>query len=382
MLEVGSFYLFTSDNVTPCFTPEKGESNREYVDEPFYMVYKGKEYSFMQHILTPAVDCRCECISISPIKFNVEKLYSRILLDEVKYKQREVIKEMLKDIVGTVSELDAEAIAKVAIPYQYHDLPIMHTLAFETLKSYLESAAGKEEYGGSYMGATSAEEEFISVLTVLFGHRVAYAASKLRETGFLSIKWEDNKFKIYYKDEELQDFISKIGNAVGVKTSEKDSMLQEIKDLVNRNNSLEPLSSIADDVSVFRNWYDKLYDDRKEVLLMTNQEIAMAAAHNDTTTLARYGVFGLRQTMWLIAKALPVGCDTDIFNFYETMYRYINSEGWNRLSIDCPVLYECVCNMSSIMREEDGLSELKAEVEKISTSYLAKYLDRDANYCK
>lgn len=376
MFEVGQFYLWDGDVVTPCFTPEANPEQREYAENGFMMQKGHRAEEYKKGIITPEYKGRCECIHVDPVIFNVDRMISPLFEEDVKYKQFDSIKAVLRNLGCNVSDLSVQAVAEVAIPHNLRDMPVTEDVVLKSLIEYVESEVG-DTYGGSAMGYSDHQNKLTSILTILFGHKVAYAIMQLNDTGKVRVEYQKNKFVAYYEQGELEAFLNSVGNAVGARTSAADSMLQDILDMAK---SGVAKSADADDIITFTAWYQELKEDGRELIRMANPELAEAAAHNDRTTMLRYGTYGLRQTMWLIMQATPLSCDTRISEFYDWMYKHISAEGWNRLSLEFKELFKAVCNRSSIMGDEEIVNSFKEQVGK-AMAVLEKYYNRNGDYC-
>lgn len=378
MFEVGQFYLWGNDIVTPYFKPETNPEESEYAKDGFTLKYGNKTIAYKKNVVSPMQDKRCQCISLNPLTFEVDQLYSPVFEEEVKWKQYDVIKQTLKTMIGVASDLDMQVIAEVAIPWGMKDLPITSEVIIKTLSEYFEENVS-EEYSGSHTGYVDHEKKLQNALTVVLGHKIAYAVMKLKDSCKVSVKWNKDRFTAYIDgDTTLASYISNLEGVVGVRTSEKDNILSGILNSAKGDITKE---DISDDVTTFINWYSMLNEDTKSILSSVSSELAEAAAHNDRVTITRYGKSGLRKTMWLIYQTIGVGAHRDMCNFYDDMYKHVSSEGWIRLSIDHLDLFGAVCNRSSIT---GNTPEQEAVINRIPAvrEELNKYFNKDKNYCQ
>ncbi len=205
MFVIGDNYKFKCDIVVPCFEPAGGGES-EYANNGFLMRKGGTEVEYLKGITVPKTDGKCKCVSTDPLVFDVDDFESPLFDGDVKIRQHGVVRSLLQSIGRGISDLEVQTIADVSIPWADRNKVPTEDAVLNNLILYLKENVS-HPYSGGANGAYGHYNKLQSVLTVVVGRVQAYAAIKLIDAGDVSISFEDNKFKMYYKDTDLLEYL-------------------------------------------------------------------------------------------------------------------------------------------------------------------------------
>lgn len=208
MFNVGNIYKFSGDTVDPSFEMDCSDIGL-YANDGFIMRHGNIEVKYKHGIIRPAYQSMCECISVDPLTFEVDKIESPLIEEDVKRRQYKVIEQTLTYLVLGTSDTEIQAIAKVAIPWSRANDNITVDLVINTLIGYFDDNVGRL-YQGSNLGYQYHKQTLQSALTVIFGHRIANAIMTL-DNDKVRVKYEDpGVFVAYYDGTEMGEFLDSI----------------------------------------------------------------------------------------------------------------------------------------------------------------------------
>lgn len=213
MFYIGRIYLWAGDKDCPSFYTDHSMNQVEYAENGFTMKYGDRSVEYLKGILKPRYRSNCVCISTTPLTFKVEDIESLIVEDNFKIQHCDIIRQTMEGLGFTICDLGINAIAEIIIPRKFEGKPITEQLVKQAMIEYLVNGVGVE-YAGNLNNYTDHIKRLEVLLTAVFGSRIAYAISKLSDTGDVRVTFKDNKFTAYYKDEEMSKFLSNVESII------------------------------------------------------------------------------------------------------------------------------------------------------------------------
>lgn len=202
---VGDKYRYVDDYKEPGFIPVEG-GDTEFADEGFMMKSSNGLIEYNKEVVTPVNWSTCECIALVPLTFKVDAICFKLTEGTIIQKQRDSVRELLKSIGCGTSDLEVESILEVVVPISNKNSIPSQDAMLNNLISYLKDRTACS-YKGTEIDGLRYRKTLDQVLTVIFGRAEAYAILKLVGTHKISISFDDNRFKAYYGDSELSEYL-------------------------------------------------------------------------------------------------------------------------------------------------------------------------------
>lgn len=222
MFEVGKVYIWGGDIVNPYFKLTRDGDN-EYAENGFKMLVEFDEHDYVKDIITPEEGAQCKCVGTNPLVFEVGKIVSPLVEDNLKKSQRNMVRRMLEQLVCGTSDLEVNAVMEAAIPwtmrFQVPSIPDMIGELVSYLKRCLEEA-----YTGSVNGHASYKKQLTDVLTVLFGSELSNAIVKLKDIGKVTVEYNGSVIIVRYNGVDICTFLDSVKLKVQAPSSPTDPM--------------------------------------------------------------------------------------------------------------------------------------------------------------